>query len=122
MSRPKSENPKVKQYRLRLTDEEYEKIKSIADFRGMTVSELLRKSVDFYEKTKNWDQIYKLIDDAVEKRDRSVSLYFNPRTGMSVSVYPWPDADDLYEMYQKGQITENDFHEKMGLSRVKINI
>lgn len=66
-----------------------------------------------------WDQILKLIEDAVEKRDRSVSLYFNPDTGMSVSVYPWPDADELYEMYKDGKITANDFREKMGLPRVK---
>lgn len=56
-----------------------------------------------------WEQILKLIEDAAEKRDRSVSLYFNPGTGMSVSVYPWPDAEDLYEIYQKGRITANDF-------------
>lgn len=66
-----------------------------------------------------WDQILKLIEDAVEKRDRSVSLYFNPDTGMSVSVYPWPDVEDLYEMYTDGKITANDFREKMGLPRVK---
>lgn len=66
-----------------------------------------------------WDQILKLIEDAVEKRDRSVSLYFNPDTGMSVSVYQWPDADELYEMYKDGKITANDFRAKMGLPRVK---
>lgn len=119
MARPKSENPKVKQYRLRLTDEEYEKIKSLADCKGIAISELLRKCVAFYEKSNTWEQIHKLIDDAVTKRDRSVSLYFNPSTGMSVSVYPWPDAEDLYEMYKDGKITANDFREKMGLPRVK---
>lgn len=66
-----------------------------------------------------WDQILKLIEDAVEKRDRSVSLYFNPDTGMSVSVYPWPDAEDLYNMYKDGKITANDFRAKMGLPLVK---
>lgn len=66
-----------------------------------------------------WEQILKLVEDAAEKRDRSVSLYFNPGTGMSVSVYPWPDAEDLYEMYQKGRITANDFRAKMGLPMVK---
>lgn len=68
----------------------------------------------------SWDRIKELIDDAMEKRDRSVSLYFNPDTGMSVSVYPWPDAEDLYEQYKNGLITENDFREKIGLPRVEI--
>lgn len=68
-----------------------------------------------------WEQIKGLIDDAMAKRDRSVSLYFNPDTGMSVSVYPWPDVEDMYEQYKKGLITENDLREKMGLPRIKTN-
>lgn len=67
-----------------------------------------------------WEHIKEIVNEAIEKRDRSVSLYFNPATGMSVSIFPWPDADELYEMHQKGLITENDFREKMGLSRVEI--
>lgn len=67
----------------------------------------------------NWGEIHKIIEDAVEKCDRSVSIYFNPEVGMSVSVYPWPDAEELYDMYQKGRITANDFRSKMGLPRVK---
>lgn len=67
----------------------------------------------------SWEQIKELIDDAMTKRDRSVSLYFNPDTGMSVSVYPWPDADDLYEQYEKGRITVNDFREKIGMPVIK---
>lgn len=68
----------------------------------------------------SWEHIKEIINEAMEKRDRSVSLYFNPSTGMSVSVYPWPDADELYKIYRKGRISENDFREKMGLSRVEI--
>lgn len=66
-----------------------------------------------------WQEVHTLIDEAMEKRDRLVSLYFNPETGMSVSVYPWPDAEDLYDMYQKGRITANDFRAKMRLPMVK---
>lgn len=67
----------------------------------------------------NWEEIHKIIKDAAEKRDRSVSIYFNPEVGMSVSVYPWPDAEELYDMYQKSRITVNDFRSKMGLPLVK---
>ena len=66
-----------------------------------------------------WEEVHTLIDEAMEKRDRTVSVYLHPENGLSVNVYPWPDAEDLYEMYQKGRITANDFREKMGLSRVK---
>lgn len=38
-----------------------------------------------------------LIDEAMEKRDRSVALYFAPNGGMSLNVYPWPDPEDEEE-------------------------
>ena len=63
----------------------------------------------------DWEQVHKIIDDAMKKRDRTVSIYINPDGGMSVNCYPWPDADELYEQYQKGRITANDFRLKMGL-------
>lgn len=63
----------------------------------------------------DWEQVHKIIDDAMKKRDRTVSIYINPDGGMSVNCYPWPDADELYEQYQKGQITAYDFRLKMGL-------
>lgn len=66
-----------------------------------------------------WNEVHAIIDDAMEKRDRTVSVYFHPENGLSVNVYPWPDAEDLYEMYKKSEITANDFREKMGLPRVK---
>lgn len=66
-----------------------------------------------------WDKIREMIDDAMMKRDRTISVYFNPDTGFSLNVYPWPDAEELYEQYRKGRITANDFREKMGLARVK---
>ena len=52
------------------------------------------------------------------KRDRSV-FDIHPENGFSVSVSPWPDADELYDMYQKGRITANDFRTKMGLPMVR---
>ena len=65
------------------------------------------------------DMVHTLIDEAVEKRNRSVSLYFNPNGGSSVSVYPWPDWEDLYQMYQDGKITFTDFRVKAGLPMMK---
>ena len=47
-----------------------------------------------------WQEVHTVIDDAVEKRDRSVLIFFHPENGFSVSVSPWPDADELYDMYQ----------------------
>lgn len=66
-----------------------------------------------------WNEVHTIIDEAVEKHDRSVSVYISPEGVMSVTVQPWPDADELYDMYQKGRITANDFRTKMGLPMVK---
>ena len=66
-----------------------------------------------------WNEVHTVIDEAVEKHDRSVSVYISPEGVMSVTVQPWPDADELYDMYQKGRITANDFRAKMGLPMVK---
>lgn len=66
-----------------------------------------------------WQEVHTLVDDAVEKRDRSISIFFNPETGFGVNVSPWPDADELYEQYKKDRITANDFRVKMGLPPVK---
>lgn len=66
-----------------------------------------------------WNEVHTIIDEAVEKHDRSVSVYISPEGIMSVNVYPWPDADELYDMYQKGRITANDFRAKMGLPMVR---
>lgn len=67
-----------------------------------------------------WNEVHTIIDEAVEKHDRSVSVYISPEGVMSVTVQPWPDADELYDMYQKGRITANDFRAKMGLPMVKM--
>lgn len=66
-----------------------------------------------------WEEVHMIIDDAMEKRDRTVAIYLHPENGLSVNVYPWPDEDELYEMYKDGKITANDFREKMGLPRLE---
>ena len=80
------------------------------------------KSIIGKERTMNnkdlisfWQEVHTLIDEGMEKRDRTVSVFFNPVTGMTVTVHPWPDAEDLWEQYEKGRITKNDFREKIGL-------
>lgn len=44
--RPKLDNPRSKQYRLRLNDEEREKLEYLSERTGKTVSEILRFGVD----------------------------------------------------------------------------
>lgn len=66
-----------------------------------------------------WQEVHTMIDDAMKKRDRSVSVFFHPENGMSVNTYPWPDGEDLWGMYTDGKITANDFRIKMGLPMVK---
>lgn len=68
-----------------------------------------------YEMDMYWQRIQDLVNEAVQKRDRSVSIYISPDTGISVTVYPWPDADAVYELYKNGQITESEMREKIGL-------
>ena len=72
-----------------------------------------------YDYTMNWVKIRAIIDEALEKHDRSVAIYLSPENGMSVNVYPWPDYEDLYEMYKDGKITFNDFRAKAGLPMMK---
>lgn len=67
----------------------------------------------------DFNQIKELIDDAMNKRDRKVSIYISPDSGMSVNVYPWPDADDCSEMLKRGEITMEDFRMKLGLPSIK---
>lgn len=51
MGRPKMENPKTKQIPVRFTDSDYEKMKRLADQNHTTVTQLIRKSVDYYIET-----------------------------------------------------------------------
>lgn len=57
-----------------------------------------------------------IIDDAVEKRDRSVAIYISPDSGMTLNVYPWPDEESLREALERGKITYNDYRKKIGLA------
>ena len=41
----------------------------------------------------DWEKVRELIEDAMQKRDRSVSIYFSPY-GFSVAVYPWSDEEE----------------------------
>lgn len=66
-----------------------------------------------------WEEVRKLINDAMEKRDRTISVSFSQEAGLSIFTHPWPDFDDLYEQYEKGRITANDFRVAMGLPAVK---
>lgn len=63
--------------------------------------------------------IQALIDDAMQKRDRSVAIYIHPENGISVHVYPWPDFEDLWKLYKDGKITTNEFRLKMNLPIMK---
>ena len=50
MGRPKSDAPKDKSLSLRMTDEEYEKLKEYADNHELTITQALQKGVElFYE-------------------------------------------------------------------------
>lgn len=91
--------------------------KAVKSIIGKERRENIMESRDFIT---CWQEVHTIIDDAMEKRDRTVSIFFNPVTGMSVTVHPWPDADELWDMYQDGKITANEFREKMGLPRVEV--
>ena len=41
----------------------------------------------------SWQEAHTIVDDAMKKGDRSVSIYISPDGGMSISVYPWPDEE-----------------------------
>lgn len=66
-----------------------------------------------------WNEIHTIIDDAMNKGDRSVSVYITPDSGMVVNVYPWPDEEDLRAAYEQGKISYNDYRAKIGLVQIK---
>lgn len=61
------------------------------------------------------NMVKEIIEEAVTKRDRSVSIYFSPETGMSVSVYPWPDAEVYSEIFRRGEISLSEYHRMVGI-------
>lgn len=44
------------------------------------------------------NEIHKIIDIAAEKRDRYVSIYMQPESGISVTVYPWPEVPEVADV------------------------
>ena len=67
----------------------------------------------------SWQEAHTIVDDAVKKGDRSVSIYISPDGGMSISVYPWPDEESLRTAYEQGKISYNDYRAKLGLPMIK---
>ena len=67
----------------------------------------------------SWQEVHTIVDDAMAKGDRSVSIYISPEGGMSVSVFAWPDEETLREAYEQGKISYNDYRSKLGLSLIR---
>lgn len=67
----------------------------------------------------SFDKIKELIDYSIEKNNRQVHIFIHPKNGVSINISPWPDAEELYEQYSNGRITENDFRSKIGLNMIK---
>lgn len=49
---------------------------------------------NIYANAFRWEQIHQMIDDAMRKRDRYVSIFLSPDGGMSVDIYPYPDDEE----------------------------
>lgn len=67
----------------------------------------------------SWQEVHTIVDDAMAKGDRSVSIYISPDGGMSIGVCPWPDEESLRTAYEQGKISYNDYRAKLGLSPVR---
>lgn len=57
------------------------------------------------------NEIHKIIDIAAEKRDRYVSIYMHPESGISVTVYPWPEVPEVADVNKEEDDIE--FFEKI---------
>lgn len=66
----------------------------------------------------SWGRILGFIDDAMAKRDREVHLYFNPDTGITMNIYPWPDTNEACESHEKELITANTHRRMVGLDPI----
>ena len=64
----------------------------------------------------SWQEAHSIVDEAMAKGDRSVSIYISPDGAMSITVYPWPDEESLRAAYEQGKISCNDYRAKLGLS------
>lgn len=67
----------------------------------------------------SWQEVHTIVDDAMSKGNRSVSIYISPDGGMSISISPWPDEESLRVAYEQGKISYNDYRKSIGLSPVK---
>lgn len=66
-----------------------------------------------------WERVAKIVEETVQKRDRTVTIFFSPETGMNVSVTPWPDTEEMTRLRTVGLISENDFRQGIGLSPIR---
>lgn len=55
----------------------------------------------------SWQEVHTIVDDAMAKGDRSVSIYISP------------DEETLRVAYEQGKISYNDYRLKLGLGMVK---
>ena len=53
VARPKSENPKHNQYRLRMTDDEMEMLEQCCERTGMTKAEVIRRGIELVYEEEN---------------------------------------------------------------------
>lgn len=91
--------------------------KTVAAIRDILIaSDAVREEKIFIA---SWQEAHTIVDDAMKKGDRSVSIYISPNGGMSISVYPWPDEETLRAAYEQGKISYNDYRTKIGLCAVK---
>ena len=67
----------------------------------------------------SWQEVHTIVDDAMAKGNRSVTIYISPDGGMSIAVFPWPDEETLRAAYKQGKISYNDYRTKLGLSLVR---
>lgn len=67
----------------------------------------------------SWQEVHTIVDDAMTKGNRSVTIYISPDGGMSITVFPWPDEETLRAAYEQGKISYNDYRTKLGLSLVR---
>ena len=67
----------------------------------------------------SWQEAHAIVDDAMAKGDRSVSIYISPEGGMSISIYPWPDEESLRAAYAQGKISINEYRARIGFGAVE---
>ena len=66
-----------------------------------------------------WQEVHTIVDDAMAKGDRTVTIYISLDGGMSISVFPWPDEESLRVAYERGKISYIDYRKTGFSSRVK---